>query len=456
MQRPGRRYRCPYDRTLRLTALVDRAFARSHPTVIIITVATPETAGLDLIHAPLDRNERAPMADAGQTTGARAAEESGRFHVVVLGTGPVGKTSLISALLGRSAGDTGATMGTTAHGRTHTHTVEGVEGTLLLTDTPGLGEPGDAGLAREAEAVELALQADLLIFVVDQDMARADRQMLSDMTREGKRAIVALNKKDRLSDQDRADILGRLRERLAGLIPSGDVVAIAAAPSPVTVRVRRPDGTTETTLEEEPPDLEALEARVAAILAREGQSLRAGNLLLKARRLERAERARVAAERKKKAQAIIERHQWLAAVTAFANPVLALGPMAAGAVQLRMLSEIAAVYDVQLSSEYIEQVGRQMVHTLFKLGIAEAAASVLGGLLKFNPLGFMAGGAVQAVTMAYLTQLTGSSFLEYIEQGQTWGEGGMQAALNRHLESTRRKEWLTGFAKAVIQHLFKK
>ena len=108
-------------------------------------------------------------------------------------------------------------------------------------------------------------------------------------------------------------------------------------------------------------------------------------------------------------------------MTAFANPVLALGPMAAGAVQLRMLSEIAAVYDVQLSSEYIEQVGRQMAQTLFKLGIAEAAASVLGGLLKFNPLGFMAGGVVQAVTMAYLTRLTGGSFLEYVEHGPDLG-----------------------------------
>lgn len=398
------------------------------------------------------------MADAGagRATGETGPREAGRFHVVVLGTGPVGKTSLIAALLGRSAGSTGATMGTTPHGRTHTHSVEGVEGTLLLTDTPGLGEPGDAGLTREAEAVALALQADLLVFLVDQDMARADRQMLSDMIREGKRAVVALNKKDRMSDQDRAAILTKLRERLAGLVPADDIVAIAASPAPLTVRVRRPDGSTETTLEEEPPDLEALEARVAAILAREGESLRAGNLLLKARRLERAERARLAAERKQKARAIIERHQWIAAVTAFANPVLALGPMAAGAVQLRMLSEIAAVYDVQLSAEYIEQVGRQMVQTLFKLGVAEAAASVLGGLLKFNPLGFMAGGAVQAVTMAYLTQLTGTSFLEYVEQGQTWGAGGMQAALSRHLESTRRTEWLTGFARALLERLLKK
>jgi uncharacterized protein len=146
----------------------------------------------------------------------------------------------------------------------------------------------------------------------------------------------------------------------------------------------------------------------------------------------------------------------LAAVTAFANPVLALGPMAAGAVQMRMLSEIAAVYDVRLSSEYIEQVGRQMVQTLFKLGVAEAAASVLGGLIKFNPIGFMAGGVVQAVTMAYLTRLTGGSFLDYIEHGQTWGEGGMQAALNRHLEATRHTDWLMHLAETILHRLLRK
>src|SRR6185312_4462943 len=79
-----------------------------------------------------------PMTGGGSSTEAAGDDAGRRFHVVVLGTGPVGKTSLINALLGRSAGQTGATMGTTAHGRSYTHEVEGVEGTLLLTDTPGL------------------------------------------------------------------------------------------------------------------------------------------------------------------------------------------------------------------------------------------------------------------------------------------------------------------------------
>jgi uncharacterized protein len=381
-------------------------------------------------------------------------EASTEFQVVVMGTGPVGKTSLINAMLGRSAGETGATMGTTRGGRVHTHIVEGVEGALLLTDTPGLGEAGPEGWAREAEAIDLATRADLLVFVVDQDLTRADCQNVFELARRGKRLIVAMNKKDRFSEEDREAILAKLRERLAGFVPVEDIVAVAAAPAPVQIRVRKPDGTTETVLEEDPPDLEALECRVAAVLEREGDALRAGNLLLRARLREQAERQRIARERRVQASAIIDRHQWLTALTAFANPVLALGPMAVGAVQLRMLSEMAAVYGVQLTSEFVEKVGHQMAQTLLKLGVAEAAASVLAGFLKFNPLGFAAGGLVQAMTMAYLTRLTGDSFLEYLERGQTWGEGGMQETLSRHVEQTRRSEWLLEFAKLAIQRLF--
>jgi uncharacterized protein len=378
------------------------------------------------------------------------------FQMVVLGTGPVGKTSLINALLGRVVGETGATIGTTRAGRSHTHVVQGVEGTLLLTDTPGLGEAGQQGSDRELEAIDAATGADLLVFVVDHDLTRVDCQTIFELARQGKRLIVALNKKDRFIDEDREAIMAKLRERLSGFISAEDIVAVAAAPPPIQVRARRPDGTTETVLETDPPDLEALESRVAAVIEREGPHLRAGNLLLRARLREQAERAELSEKRRARAAAILDRHQWLAAVTAFANPVLALGPMAVGAVQLRMLSEMAAVYDVELSAEFVELVGRQMAQTLLKLGVAEAAASVLAGLLKFNPLGFAAGGLIQAVTMAYLTRLTGASFLEYLEQGEAWGDGGMHETLSRQVDESRRSEWLLQFAKIAIRRLLRR
>jgi uncharacterized protein len=385
-----------------------------------------------------------------------AHDPNALFQLVVLGSGPVGKTSLINALLGRTMGETAATMGTTRTGQSHTHVIDGLEGTLLLTDTPGLGGAGANGLERELEAVELATRADLVIFLVDHDLTRADAQTIFELVRQGKRLIVTLNKKDRFTDEDRGSVMTRLRERLTGVVPAQDIVAVAAAPAPFLVRTQRPDGRSEIVMEQDPPDLNDLESRVAEVVEREGGTLRAGNLLLRARLREQAEQLAIAQERRIDVNAIIVRHQWVAAVTAFANPVLAFGPMAVGAVQLRMLSEMAAAYDVQLSPDFVEMVGRQMAQTLLKLGLAEAAAGTLAGFFKFNPLGFAAGGLVQAVTMGYLTRLTGDTFQEYLERGQSWGEGGMQAMLSRQLQENDRSKWLTEFAKMAFDRLIRR
>jgi small GTP-binding protein len=391
------------------------------------------------------------------TMGDNAARDrSTEFQLAVIGTGPVGKTSLINALLRRTVAETGATIGTTCGSQSHSYVIEGMEGTLLLTDTAGFGGAEPQGSGTELSTIDTALRADLLVFVVDHDLTRSECRAIINLTRQGKRLIVALNKKDRFTDEDREAIMAKLRERLADFVLTDDIVAVAAAPAPFQVRARRHDGTTETVLENDPPDLEALESRIAAILEREGDALRAGNVLLHARRREQAERNERTRQRQALAAAVIDRHQWLAAVTAFANPVLALGPMAVGAVQLRMLTEMAAIYDVQLSADFVESMGRQMARTLLRLGLAEAVASVLAGLFKYNPIGFAAGGLVQAVTMAYLTRLTGVSFAEYLEHGQDWGEGGMKAMLSRQLQESSRAEWLMQFAKMAIQRLFQR
>jgi GTPase SAR1 family protein len=385
-----------------------------------------------------------------------ARDRSVDFHLAVIGAGPVGKTSLINALLRRTVAETGATIGTTCGSQSHSYVIEGMEGTLLLTDTVGLGGAESQGPGTELSAIDTAPRADLLVFVVDHDLTRAECQAILDLTRQGKRLIVALNKKDRFTDEDREAVMAKLRERLVNFVLSDDIVAVAAAPAPFQVRARRHDGTTETVLENDPPDLQALEFRIAAVLEREGDALRAGNILLRARRREQAERKEHTRQRQALAAAVIDRHQWFTAVTAFANPVLALGPMVVGALQLRMLTEMAAIYDVQHSADFVESVGRQMPRTLLRLGLAEAVASILAGLFKFNPIGFAAGGLVQAVTMAYLTRLTGVSFAEYLEHGQDWGEGGMQAMLSRRLRESSRTEWLMQFAKMAIQCLFRR
>lgn len=402
------------------------------------------------------KDEGAKADLGGELAALRADRVRRRFHVVVFGTGSAGKTSLINALLGQHVGKTEAVMGTTRRGEQHTQVIEGVEGTVLMTDTPGISEIGDGGAMREGEARDLAARADLLLFVVDHDLIRSEYEPMAALARQGKRSIVTFNKQDRFTEPDRDAILDKLRERLAGVVPAQDVVAVAADPRPIPVRIKRADGSTETVDEPQPPEISALQDRIAAILKREGEALRAGNLLLRAHLLSRKAQGQLANERDRKAQAVIEKFQWITAATVFANPIPALDLLANGAVQFQMISELAAVYGVEVTTAHIKMVGSQMIQTLLKLGLVEASTSLIAGLFKSTLVGYAAGGAVQGVSMAYLTHISGGAFKEYFARGQSWGDGGMQAALIRQFDLNSRAEFLQDFAKQALQHVSKK
>lgn len=386
----------------------------------------------------------------------QADRERSQFHLVVFGTGSSGKTSLINALLGREVADVGAVMGTTKHAEHHTQILDGVDGTLRITDTPGLSEIGQGGDLREAEARDLAARADLLLFVLDHDLIRSEYEPLAALARQGKRSIVVLNKRDRFPEEDEKAILSKLRDRLAGTVPAADIVPIAAAPRPLPIRVKDAHGNVETVYDIEPPDLKPLLDRITVILKREGEALRAGNLLLRAHLVSKSAQDQVTIERRKKAVQVVEKFQWVTAGTVFANPIPALDLMATGAVQFQMISEIARVYGVELSSSHGRMICGQMVQMLLKLGMVEAATSLIAGLFKSTFVGFAAGGAVQATTMGYLTHISGLTFLEYFERGQSWGDGGMQAALVRQFDLNSRADFLREFAQQAIHRVVRK
>ncbi len=95
-------------------------------------------------------------------------------------------------------------------------------------------------------------------------------------------------------------------------------------------------------------------------------------------------------------------------------------------------------------------IGMQMIQMLLKLGLVEATTSLIAGLFKSSLVGYAAGGAVQGVSMAYLTHISGNTFAEYFARGQTWGDGGMQAALIRQFDLNSRAEFLQEFAKQAL------
>ncbi|MBI4718992.1 MAG: DUF697 domain-containing protein [Planctomycetes bacterium] len=391
---------------------------------------------------------RALSAELGTVAEDLAAR---RYTIVVFGTGSAGKTSVINALLGRPAGATDPVLGTTKDGEEFEYSIDGLsEGRLRLIDTPGLSEIGAAGAMREDRARELAIAADLLLFVVDQDLREIEFRPLAALARLGKRAVLAFNKRDLYREDDCVAITARLRERVRDFIAAADVVVCAAAPAAVTVR--GPSGTHSQT---PAADVGDLAERLAAVLRLEGRSLLAANVLLRAKRLSDKAREAIHAARAQQAQAVVSRFTWTTAGVLFVNPVPGLGALAAAAINYQMVCEVAKLFGVAVGADVAKRMARELAQVMIKLGVVGLATEVLGKALKASVVGWVAGGALEAVAGAYLTRLAGDAFIEYFAHDQDWGEGGMQGAIERRFELQRRGEFVAEFLRQTAEHILK-
>ncbi len=367
------------------------------------------------------------------------------LRVVVFGTGSAGKTSLVNALIGRMVGEVGAPMGTTEEGETYSLQLRGLDWEILVTDTPGILEAGGAGSQREQLARRLATEADLLLFVLDDDLRQSEYNPLTNLAKMGKRSLIVLNKIDRYPEADQEAILTRLRQRVRGFIAPADVIAVAANPHAVFLE----NGQTLTP----DPDIMPLIKRMAAILRAEGQDLVADNILLQSQRLSEEARRLIDIQRRRQADKIVERFQWIGAGVIWVTPVPVVDLLAAAAVNAQMVVEIGKVYGCELNGDRGRELAISLAKTLGSLGIVKGVMELVTTALQMSIGGFVVGKAVQSVSAAYLTRIAGKSFIEYFRHDQDWGDGGIAEVVQRQFQLNRRDEFVKAFVQDAIAKL---
>ncbi len=369
----------------------------------------------------------------------------GQIRVVVFGTGSAGKTSLINAMIGRIVGEVGAAMGTTTRGETYVLELKGLERQILLTDTPGILEAGIEGTAREAIARELAAAADLLLFVVDNDLRESEFIPLMGLAEIGKRSLLVFNKIDLYLPSDRNAIVAQLQSRVQRAIDAVDVIPIAANPQPV----RLESGEMFT------PDVDILPLirRLAAVLRTEGEDLIADNILLQSQRLGAEARGLIDEQRHRQADQVVNRYQWIGAGIVTITPLPVIDLLATAAINTQMIIEIGKIYGCDLNKAAAQELALSLGKTLTSLGIVKGAIQILTTALQVNLPTYLLGKGIQGITAAYLTRIAGRSFIEYFRQGQTWGDGGITEVVQTQFELNRKDEFLKIFIDSAGRRL---
>lgn len=366
----------------------------------------------------------------------------GDLKVVIFGTGSAGKTSLVNALLGEIIGQVQPTMGTTTIGETYRLKLKGLSREISITDTPGILEPGIEGTEREQLARQLATEADLLLFVVDNDLRQSEYKPLQILVDIGKRSLLVFNKVDLYTEEEETTILEQLKERVKSFIPEQDVISVAANPQTFSSE-------TDQTIKPS-PDILPLIKRLAIILRAEGEDLIADNILLQSQRLGEEARILIDRQRKRQSDQIIDRYQWISAGVIAVTPLPVVDMLATAAVNAQMVIEIGKVYGCEINSDRGKELAISLGRTLVSLGVVKGAVDLLGRALQLHIATYLVGKAIQGVTAAYLTRIAGKSFIEYFRHDQDWGDGGMTEVVQRQFQLSRKDEFLKAFVKDAI------
>ncbi|MCU0535102.1 MAG: DUF697 domain-containing protein [Hydrococcus sp. Prado102] len=306
-------------------------------------------------------------------------------------------------------------------------------------------------------AKETALASDLVLFLTTGDLTESERQMLEQMQRLHQRIVLLFNKQDRHIPEEREEILQQLRQRVREIIPTEEVIAIAAAPNSIKVKQHQEDGSVQERMEMQPAQIDPLSDRLKQILSQKRNQLVLGRTWREAMNLKEQAKAILNEVRRDRAMPAIEQYQWIAAAAAFANPVATLDLLATATVNTQMLVDLGAIYQQKFSLSQAQTASGTIGKLMVQLGVVELSTQSIGSLLKSNALTYVAGGALQGISAAYLTRLAGLSAIEYFQEqeiGLASGDGlnleRLSQKLKQVFEANQRTAFLQSFVKQAV------
>ncbi|NES87583.1 MAG: DUF697 domain-containing protein, partial [Moorea sp. SIO2B7] len=304
------------------------------------------------------------------------------------------------------------------------------------------------------------LASDLVLFLTAWDLTDSEWQILQQLKAANQRFLVIFSKQDRYLPEERGIILQQLRQRVEEIIREEDLVSISASPASVKVRQHQDDGSVQEWIEQQKAEVTLLSDRLKQILTQERQKLVWGTTWREAIKLKQEAKNILNEIRRDRAIPIIEQYQLIAAAAAFANPVAAFDLLATAAISGQMLVDLSDIYQQKFSLSQAQTVSGTIGKLMVQLGLVELSTQTISGILKSNAFTYVAGGAVQGVSAAYLTRLAGLSLIEYFQEQELSisSEEGfnlerLEQKLKKVFQQNQRTAFLQGFVKQTLTSL---
>jgi hypothetical protein len=383
-------------------------------------IVRPVRPGTGKAAVPLTEAELQAQLEAATAAGVdvesamRELEELARrrqleiIHLALFGEISSGKSSLINALLPGASVETDVIGGTTTTIQ-HYHWQRESGDEVVLVDVPGLNQ-----MEREYDRMVMdeAQRAHAVIFVCDGDLTRDEYLTLQPLLELKKPLIVAFNKLDRYSDDDRQLIRRQLADRFAS-DPQVTIAGIATRPTRRVIKVG-PDGTEQEEEQLLPPQIDELRVAVQSALDSNMALLEhlrdTAVFELTARKLEKSK-----ADHRVKASADLVKTYTRRAV---AGGLAAISPgtdiLIQGYLGTRMVKSLCELYEVP-----VREIELQKLLTLTQKQIRTALPlllAVAGNAAKAFPgVGTLAGGLMHAVAYGLIFDALGHAVTRTLE-----------------------------------------
>ncbi|WP_107670612.1 GTP-binding protein [Cyanothece sp. BG0011] len=367
--------------------------------------------------------------------------ENNVIKIATFGLVSRGKSAVINALMGQTILESGPIHGVTKWPQSVRWTPPNSQVTIEFIDTPGLDEID--GKEREIMARNIANEADLILFIISEDITRTEYEALLQLKQSFKPIILVFNKIDLYPEKDVNTIYEQLQnigrnsnidEKF--LIAAEDIVRVAASPQPIPILVKYPDGKTAEEWETPPPQIDELKNKILTILNHEGKSLLCLNALQKAKKAEENIAKKTIKNRQQEAEAIIWKYVRYKSVAVAVNPIGFLDIIGGSITDLTLIRSLARLYGLPITNHEAGKLWRKIFVSSGGLLLGEIATGLILGLGKTalavssfieNPAILTTYGStaiMQGGLAAYGTYIIGKAAQEYLEKGCSWGDLG--------------------------------